>query len=78
MALFEKAKLTAMCVSEFKAKLVDVINQVRERYSHQPETTTSASKLSAVSPKQPCKPRLRFGQEALSEFIESKQLVDVT
>ncbi|WP_240207602.1 DUF6538 domain-containing protein [Vibrio sp. CyArs1] len=78
MALFEKAKLTAMCFSDFKAELADVINQVRESYCHQPETTTCAPKLSSVSPKQPCKPRPRFGQEALSEFIESKQLENVT
>ncbi|MDN3684857.1 site-specific integrase [Vibrio sinaloensis] len=35
-------------------------------------------KLITVSPKQACKPRPRFGQEALSEFIESKQLENVT
>ncbi|HDM8161099.1 TPA: tyrosine-type recombinase/integrase [Vibrio harveyi] len=78
MALFEKAKLTAMCVSDFKSELADVINQVRESYCHQPETTTSAPKLITVSRKQACKPRPRFGQEALSEFIESKQLENVT
>ena len=32
MALFEKAKLTAMCFSDFTAELADVINQVNERY----------------------------------------------
>ncbi|CAH8189277.1 tyrosine-type recombinase/integrase [Vibrio aestuarianus] len=76
-ALFDKAKATALSFAEFKAELADAINHLRQNYRTQPETTTNAPLLSATtakaSPPRPC-----VSKEELAQFIESKQLENVT
>jgi integrase len=76
-ALFDKAKATALSFAEFKAELADAINQLRQNYRTQPETMTNAPLLSATtakaSPPRPC-----VSKEVLAQFIESKQLENVT
>ncbi|MDE1319532.1 hypothetical protein L9X50_16155 [Vibrio aestuarianus] len=48
-ALFDKAKATVLSFSEFKAELADAINQLRQNYRSQPETTTNAPMLSGTT-----------------------------
>ncbi|MDB1123429.1 tyrosine-type recombinase/integrase [Vibrio algarum] len=75
--LFDKAKATALSFAEFKAELADAINKLRQNYRTQPETTTRAPLLSATTAKA-SPPRPSVGKEELAQFIESKQLENVT
>ncbi|MDB1122645.1 DUF6538 domain-containing protein [Vibrio algarum] len=73
-ALFDKAKATALSYAEFKAELADTINQLRQNYRSQPETTTSAPKLSGTTVVKTASSRSSVGKEELNHFIKSKQL----
>ena len=77
-ALFDKAKATTLSFVEFKAELAETINQLRQNYRSQPETTTRAPTLSGTTAVKATSPRSSVGKEALAEFIESKKLENVT
>ncbi len=77
-ALFDKAKTTALSFTDFKAELADAINRLRQNYRTQPETTTNAPMLGATTAAKATSPRLSVGKETLAQFIESKQLENVT
>ncbi|MEZ8719303.1 tyrosine-type recombinase/integrase [Vibrio splendidus] len=77
-ALFDRAKVTALSFADFKAELTHSINQLRQSYRSQPETTTNAPILRPAVEAKATAPRLSVGKEALVQFIESKQLENVT
>ncbi|CAK2437412.1 Site-specific recombinase XerD [Vibrio crassostreae] len=77
-ALFDKAKATAVSFAEFKSELADAINQLRQNYRSEPETTTSAPKLSGTTAAKAVSPRPSVGKGELAQFIESKQLENIT
>ncbi|MGF1762640.1 tyrosine-type recombinase/integrase [Aliivibrio kagoshimensis] len=77
-ALFDKAKATALSFVEFKAELADAINQFRQSYRSQPETTIRAPLLSATTASKTSPPRTGVCKEVLAQFIASKQLENVT
>ncbi|MEZ8908031.1 tyrosine-type recombinase/integrase, partial [Vibrio atlanticus] len=77
-ALFDKAKATAVSFAEFKSELADAINQLRQNYRSEPETTTSAPKLNGTTAAKAVSTRPSVGKGELVQFIESKQLENVT
>ena len=77
-ALFDRAKATTLSFAEFKAELAHSINQLRQNYRSQPETTTNAPILRPTAEAKAISPKLSVGKESLAQFIESKQLESVT
>ncbi len=77
-ALFDKAKATVLSFAEFKAELAAAINQLRQNYRSEPETTTSAPILSTTMAAKAPSPSPSVDKEVLAQFIESKQLENVT
>lgn len=69
-ALFDKAKATALSFAEFKAELADAINQLRQNYRSQPETTTNAPMLSGTTAVKTASPRSSVGKEELNRLTK--------
>ena len=69
-ALFDKAKATVLSFSEFKAELADAINQLRQNYRSQPETTTNAPMLSGTTAVKTASPRSSVGKEELNRLTK--------
>lgn len=77
-ALFDKAKTTALSFTDFKAELAEAINRLRQNYRTQPETTTSAPILNGTHTVKASPTHPSVGKKALAQFIESKQLENIT